>query len=292
MSIELERLFSTEPSGGARESQEPTMQPKTETPETFDLVAEVRRLRAEGQVRRAKRAEYELIRSMTRTVRRVAGRWYRSAGALKLEDLMQLGFIEVVLAIDTYEHSKRGTVTFESWVSWHANKAIGSAIRMHGQDVNVSDGASRGRTKDSVDGLKPRVKVVSADARASSTRSRSMESAEEHDDSRASIGRLVARTIGAMEGRSPDEGNPEPLVLEAEREARLYEALQTLSADHQDILGLHYGLQRNRQGGSELRGAQSLHDLALRYNESRTKVTSRLKAAQRALASALSDLVD
>lgn len=109
------------------------------------LVAQVHERRAAGDVRGVERATSLLIQAMDPLLKRAAARLERQRGSLAVDDLLQVGRIEVVKAIDTFDPTR--AQSFSTLVWWGARDAMLDAVRLHSADVRPSHGAQKGRVK-------------------------------------------------------------------------------------------------------------------------------------------------
>jgi RNA polymerase sigma factor (sigma-70 family) len=109
------------------------------------LVAEILGHRAAGDALAEQRLTSQLIEALDPLLARVAARLERQRGSLAVADLMQVGRIEVVKAIDTFNATR--TQSFATLVWWTARGAMLDAVRLHSADVRPSLGAQKGRVK-------------------------------------------------------------------------------------------------------------------------------------------------
>lgn len=110
------------------------------------LVAQILASRAGGDRKGAERLTSVLIQRLEPLLRRAANRFERRRGSLSVDDLMQVGRIEVVKAIDSFDAAR--SKTFATLVWWQARRAMNDEIRLRAADVRPSAGAQKKRTGD------------------------------------------------------------------------------------------------------------------------------------------------
>lgn len=218
-----------------------------------ELVSEVQRLRACGDVAASKALESHLIDMLRPTLARVAGRFTPSArGSLTADDLFQVCAIEALKLIPRYEN--RGSA-FVSVVYRHALSACRDHIYSQAADVTVSY-HERKRGTDAVR-VKSRDAKVQVDASGDGPNSG-----------------LWGESLG-LEGRfTVGDATPEALLSAAQSEAQVRRLVNQLPTALGDLVAWVHGIGRPRK---------SLREISRETGQARSKLDAQLKQAEAAL---------
>jgi hypothetical protein len=99
--------------------------------------------------RERKKLEERALKMLQPMLQRVVARFPpRKRGSLEPDDLLQICFIAVLKLFKRYDHAARESTTFEQHAYRDALRACMEKVRLQAFDVNISDDACRGRTKD------------------------------------------------------------------------------------------------------------------------------------------------
>lgn len=229
------------------------------------IVVGIQELKALGKASEARRATNEYVQAITPLLLKVARRFSPTAmGSLRREDLIQVGLIRALKLLDVYDHARASVALsrtqgvsasklLEDLVYRSAMRDMAEHIRRHAHDVNVSDGASRGRTKDEAPVA---LQVRSRDEKfAGSARSR-----RELDDGPA-FGGAAQWESGALTGSGP--ATPEELLSSAQGRQRLLDAVNQLPSEQREMVKSAFGLGRP---------VQSVRDFARQWGIPRAKL--------------------
>jgi hypothetical protein len=183
-------------------------------------------------------------------LKRVVARFpVKVRGSLDPDDLLQIASIDALKVFDRYDHEARGRTTIEKHIAYSASRACEDQIAMQSADVNVSDDARRGRTKDR---SPESIQVESRDATVTNA-----------------DGVTAART-GLVEGESPK--TPEELLLLKE----VVRLLPRLERTKREYLGRYFGLEGYGAHQSEHALRQLAQDFGVSYTTMWRKIQQAL----------------
>jgi RNA polymerase sigma factor (sigma-70 family) len=240
-----------------------------EPSEASAVVAEIQELRAAGREREAGRMSDRLMRlAPIASLLRECAFAVKERGSLSIDDLKQVGAIEVFKAIRTFDPSS-GT-TFEYWCRYRVNRAIRDQVMLHSSDVHASHHDKRKspsqiskRSQAGDEGIA--VQVVSTDAPVKDGDGRDVEPATRFADADPSA-------------VQPHE-TPEQLFESAEQDARVREAVRSLPTLEREIVKRVYGFGYEKQ---------SIRSIEVTMNIPRAKAALLLKRGMGLLQKALS----
>jgi RNA polymerase sigma factor (sigma-70 family) len=246
-SVNTESVCSAEPSS-AREGNEivgfafkgkrrsSLREPLPESGGATELVVELQARRLAGDMSGAKRLEGELVRVMWPLLVQSARRFEKALGSLSLEDLLQVGALEVHKAVSTFNVERARGQTFEQWTYFRARRAMKDLVGWQSADVTLTDRARRGRPeKRRGDNVTP-LHVESQDRKGGE--------GQEHESAPVFASSILALQVA-------DE-TPEDAAASAQSLERLSRALRDLPAQQRDAIARAYGIGRARQSVREI----------------------------------------
>lgn len=227
----------------------------------MDMLMRVRELRGLDDHRGASRVAGDLIVALQPVLlgaaRSLKARW----GSLMLEDLMQVGAIELIKAIDTFDLTK--SQSFANWVYFRARRAMLNQTRLHSADVKPSDGAQRGRVKKLA--VEAHVQVFSRDEPYSGPGP----SGADDPAFSGTVQHSSNKTLGAEESVSPEQA-----LDAAQMDVLMRRCINRLPQSMSDLVAWVHGIGRPEK---------SLREIAREKGQPRAKLDAMLKRGEQLL---------